>query len=98
MKTVELLDGGLTIGARARIVQPGMPPVVWTVTEFRPGSAFTWTARNPGVTTEASHTVEPLGGRSRLVLQLRQTGPLAGVVRLLLGHRTHRYLTSRHRA
>ncbi|HYH30147.1 MAG TPA: SRPBCC family protein [Pseudonocardia sp.] len=94
MDAVELLDGGLELGSRVRITQPGMPPMVWTVSEFEQGRVFTWTSSAGGVTTLASHTVGPLDGgrRSRLVLGLTQRGPLAPLVGLLLGRRTRRYV------
>lgn len=92
--SVETLDAGLGLGSRVRISQPGMRPLVWTVSEFEPGQAFTWTSSVGGVTTVASHTVGALDGgrRSRLLLELTQRGPLAPLVGLLLGRKTRRYV------
>ncbi|MCT2585556.1 SRPBCC family protein [Actinophytocola gossypii] len=94
MDTVDLLDGDLRLGARARIVQPGLRPMVWTVTAFEPGRAFTWTAEAAGVRTAGTHEVEALdgGARSRLTLGLTQRGALAPLIRLLLGRRSRRYV------
>ena len=91
---VDLLDGDLALGARARVAQPGLRPMVWTVTEFEPGRSFTWTATAGGVRTAGSHVVEELDGgrRSRLTLGLTQRGALAPLVRLLLGKRTRQYV------
>jgi uncharacterized protein YndB with AHSA1/START domain len=94
MTSVELLDGRLVPGARARVVQPGLPPAVWTVTEFVSGRSFVWTTTSGGVTTTGSHTVRPLdGGRSRVELGIDQRGLLAPVLRLLLGGKVRRYVT-----
>lgn len=94
MTSVELLDGRLAPGARARVVQPGLPPSLWTVTEFVSGETFVWTSTSGGVTTTGSHTVRPLGGgRSRIELGFDQHGLLAPVLRLVLGGRFRRYVT-----
>lgn len=95
MDAVEMLDGQqLDVGVRARISQPGMRPLVWTVSEIDPGRAFTWTASVGGVTGAASHTVVTLGAgsRSRLVLGLTQRGAAAPLVTLLFGRRIRRYV------
>jgi len=94
MTSVELLDARLAPGARARVVQPGLPPSLWTVTRFVPGESFVWSTTSGGVTTTGSHTVRALdGGRSRVELGLEMRGLLAPVLRLLLGGRFRRYVT-----
>jgi uncharacterized protein YndB with AHSA1/START domain len=94
MTSVELLDGRLETGARARVVQPGLPPSRWTVTEFVPGESFVWTTTSGGVTTVGSHVVRARdGGRSRIELGLDMRGLLAPVLNLVLGGRFRRYVT-----
>ena len=91
--SVELLDGRLGPGARARVVQPGLSPAVWTVTEFVQGESFVWTSTSAGVTTTGSHTVSRRDGdRSRIELGLDQRGLLAPLLRLLLGAKIRRYV------
>jgi hypothetical protein len=70
-----------------------MPKLVWQVTEVEEGRSFTWVASSPGVRTVARHAVDadPEGG-SRLTLTLEQEGPLAGLVGLLMGRQTRRYV------
>ena len=94
MTSVEPLDGAeLRAGNRYRIRQPGLPVIVWTVSEVRDGEAFTWEARSPGVRTVAFHRLAANpDGTTRITIGLDQTGPLAGVVRLLTAARTRRYL------
>ena len=53
--SVELIDGPMRLGAKARIRQPRLPTVVWEVTKWEPGHSWTWTATSPGARTEASH-------------------------------------------
>lgn len=94
MTSVELTDGSLAPGARARVVQPGLPPSLWTVTELVAGESFVWTTTSGGVTTTGSHTVRPLdGGRSRIELGLDMRGLLAPLLALVLGGRFRRYVT-----
>jgi hypothetical protein len=95
MQEVRWLDGaGLRVGARARVRQPGLPPVIWTVSELEPGRVFTWVARSPGVRTVGFHRVEALGAdRSRLTLGVDQAGWLAPLAAALMGARTRRYVT-----
>jgi uncharacterized membrane protein len=86
-------DATASVGSRARVKQPRMPALTWTVTEFEAGRAFDWQTSSAGVTTVGTHAIAELGdGRSRLTLGLRQSGPLAGVVGALTGSRSRRYV------
>jgi hypothetical protein len=94
MNSVERLDDGpLRVGSRARLRQPGMPALVWQVSELREHEEFTWETASPGVRTVARHAIgaNP-DGTTRIALSVEQTGPLAGLVGLLTGRRTRRYL------
>src|SRR5262245_1118196 len=64
--SVELLDGELRVGGRARIRQPKLPTTVWTVTELTPGTSWTWEAKSPGARTVARHVVAPSGPATRV--------------------------------
>ncbi|MBC3192739.1 SRPBCC family protein [Pseudonocardia sp. C8] len=93
VREIRLLDGDLAPGSRAWIVQPGLRPMVWTVTELVPGRELTWTASAAGVVTTGRHSVRPgPGGTSRLRLGLEQRGVLAPVVQALFGRRSRRYV------
>ena len=80
------------LGSRYEVRQPGLATAVYEVTEWEPGRAFTWAARSPGVTTTASHTTSPTSSGSRVDLAIEWTGPLAQVVRLLLGSKARRMM------
>ncbi|GIJ29323.1 hypothetical protein Vqi01_44850 [Micromonospora qiuiae] len=93
MREVQLLDGGLGLGSRVRIVQPRLLPMIWTVTEFVVERELTWTARATGVVTTATHSLRPAtDGATRLRLGLHQHGLLAPVVAALLERRSRRYV------
>ncbi|GAA1105957.1 SRPBCC family protein [Pseudonocardia alni] len=93
MSEVRLLDGGLAPGSRVRIVQPRLPPMIWTVTELVPERELTWVTSAAGVITTGSHSLRPgAGGTTHLRLGLDHRGVLAPLVRGLLGPRTRRYV------
>jgi hypothetical protein len=85
-------DGALDVGSAARVKQPGMPALVWRVTELALGRAFTWEARTGGMVTVASHDISPADGGSAVTLSIDQHGPIAWLVHLCFGGRTRRYV------
>ncbi len=93
MTTVEPLgDGPLSLGGRVRIKQPGLPPMVWQVTEFTDGASFAWRATGGGVTTIGTHVLTPRENGVSVLLGIDQSGPLAPLMGLLVGGRTRRYV------
>src|SRR5262245_19367963 len=85
MTTVTALDGeALEVGRRFRIKQPGLPPVVWRVSELHEGESFTWEAHSPGVHTVAFHRLsDKADGTTQITIGIRQTGVLSGLIRAL---------------
>jgi len=75
---VSFVDGAasLGIGVRARIKQPKVPAMVWTVTELTPNRSFTWTNRAMGIASIATHSIEPTQRGSRVTLAVQQSGLL----------------------
>ena len=53
---------------------------------------FIWVASTPGVRTTATHQVGTVDGQTQLMLGVTWTGPLAGLVRLLMGAKTRRMI------
>jgi uncharacterized membrane protein len=93
MTSVKRLDPGLLrVGSRARIKQPGLPVLVWQVTDVDEGARFTWVTRSPGLSTTATHEVSEAPGGSRLTLTVTWSGPLAAVATALASKRTRRSL------
>ena len=90
--SVELIDGPMRLGAKARIRQPRLPTVVWEVTKWEPGRSWTWTATSPGARTEASHVLT-VSGRGTLAEQsIVSSGPLGRLAALVWRSLTRRYL------
>jgi uncharacterized membrane protein len=86
-------DGAFGPGSRVRVKQPGMPRLVWVVTEYVPGEMFSWVSTMPGVTSTGGHRLAAdQGDRATVTLTLDQEGLLAPVVRRLTGSRSRRYV------
>jgi uncharacterized membrane protein len=89
-------DGPLRIGSRARVKQPGYPPMVWQVTEVRDAdgqAGFTWVTHSPGVHTTGRHTLTANpDGTTRITLEIDHQGALSGLVGALTRKRTEAYL------
>lgn len=91
---VALVSGGPApgVGARYALRQPGLPSLVYEVTQYVPRERFTWVAVAPGVRTTGTHTISPAHGGCRLTLTLEWTGPLRPLVEILFSTRTQRYV------
>jgi hypothetical protein len=81
------------VGASYVVLQPGLPRATWTITQWVPGESFTWESRSPGVRSVGTHELRPGPDGASVRLGIEWSGPLAGVVRLLLGGRTRDYVT-----
>jgi uncharacterized protein YndB with AHSA1/START domain len=92
VRHVTRLDGNGPpgVGSRFEVLQPGLPRAVYEVTEWEPGTGFTWVSTSPGVRTTATHELRAEQGRTRLSLGIAWTGPLTSAVRLLVGAKTRR--------
>ena len=90
--SVELIEGPMGLGAKARIRQPRLPTLVWEVTKWEPGRSWTWAATSPGARTEASHVLT-VSGRGTLAEQsIVSSGPLGRLAAFLWRSLTRRYL------
>jgi uncharacterized membrane protein len=90
--TVELIDGPMRLGAKARIRQPRLPTVVWEVTRWEPGHSWTWTATGPGALTEASHVLTRSGEGTLAEQCIQSSGPLGRLAAFVWRSLTQRYL------
>ena len=85
--------GPLALGSRARIKQPRLPRVEWTVTALEPGREWVWQNKAPGATSVAAHSVTAAGdGRTHVELWIDQRGVIGRAVGLLVRRMTRRYL------
>jgi polyketide cyclase/dehydrase/lipid transport protein len=88
------LDGtDVRPGNRFRIKQPGLPWMVWQVNDVRDGVYFTWEARSPGVRTVGTHELRHNpDGTTQITIGVEQSGLLSGLIGVLRGGRTRRFL------
>jgi uncharacterized membrane protein len=92
IRSVELLDGALRVGARAKIRQPRLPTVVWTVTELEPGRSWTWEASGPGAHTVATHLLRQVGDSTVAEMSIANAGPVGRLMGRMWRSLTARYL------
>ena len=94
MTSVEAEPGALPlrVGSVFAVRQPRLGRARWTVTDLVEGREFAWTSVAPGVTSLATHVVEPDGTGAKVTARFEQSGPLSALVRLLLGRLVERYL------
>ena len=93
--SIERLDDGpLQVGSRARVRQPKLATLVYTVTRLDPGRSFAWRAESTGLTIVGDHRIEPGPGDAVTVtLSIYQSGVLAPLVARLAAGLTRRYMT-----
>src|SRR3954449_12745075 len=91
-ESVELIDGPMRLGAKARIRQPKLPTVVWEVTNWEPGRSWTWTASGPAARTEATHVLTASGTGTIAEQSIISSGLLGRVAAFVWRSLTRRYL------
>jgi Polyketide cyclase / dehydrase and lipid transport len=92
-KVRRLGHGPLTVGQRALILQPKLPPAVWTVTAIQAGRSFTWTSGAPGMRVIGHHAVEGGATGARATLSLKFKGLFGGLLARMTSGITRRYLS-----
>src|SRR4051812_42548737 len=91
-RVIRLSPGALEVDSRVWIEQPKLPPASWSVTEVRPGAAFTWVSLAPGVRVTARHTVDVSEGGSRVTLSIDYQGILGRLLAWWTRNLNERYL------
>jgi uncharacterized protein YndB with AHSA1/START domain len=69
-------SGDFRVGSKARLKQPRIPTLTWTVTALEEGRWFEWRTRAPGVSTVAGHRILQEGTGSLVTLWVEQNGLL----------------------
>lgn len=91
--SVTLLDRPMKVGARARVLQPGLRPATWSVDLWEPPRRFRWSASYPGIRVSGDHELIPDAGGVTVTLTLVYTGLLAPLMRKMLERRSYEYLS-----
>ncbi|WP_420843080.1 SRPBCC family protein [Geothrix terrae] len=83
------------LGAKFKVIQPKLRPVIWQVTQLEPGRCFIWESTTPGMRLWGNHTVRGVGpGESEVALQFRFSGPLGVILGWLAGPITRKYIAT----
>ncbi|MGH8162495.1 MAG: SRPBCC family protein, partial [Gammaproteobacteria bacterium] len=72
-----LNEGPLSVGSRARVEQPGMRAMVWTVTRLESENRFDWETQAAGIHIVASHLIESEDDRLVFTNALQMAGWLS---------------------
>jgi hypothetical protein len=94
MTTVTRIDDGpFAVGSQARIKQPKLAAMIWTVTEFTPGYSFVWQATRPGLTLVAGHYLSSGStGTVNLTLRIEQKGLVGRILEPLTEKSAERHV------
>ena len=85
IRDVRAMDEGEPApGKRYRVLQPKLPPAVWTIDVWEPPRRFRWRVASPGLLAEGVHSVSPTATGSRVELVLRNSGVLGSLVGRML--------------
>ena len=92
--SAEPLDGpALRLGARYRVVQPGLRPAIWSVTVVEPPRRFAWQISSPGLRVLADHLIDEISpGQATVTLRVSFSGWLGAIMGRLSRSTTERYL------
>ena len=94
ISSIEYLDPApLQRGSRVRILQPKLPPTVWTITSWEPGKSFAWESRRLGVITRADHLIVTKDGGAMVELTVEFGGLLGGLAGRIASKLTNAYMT-----
>ena len=80
-------------GARIKVLQPKLPPAIWTVTESLPGRSLTLEKRSFGLVMLSEHLVVTGNTGTSVTIRMTYQGPLAGLFYVLTRSLTDRYMT-----
>jgi len=80
-------------GARIKILQPKLPPAIWTVTESLPDRSLTWEKRSFGLVMLSEHLIVAGNNGTSVTIRMTYQGLLAGLFYALTRSLTDRYMT-----
>jgi hypothetical protein len=80
-------------GARIKILQPKLPPAIWTITESLPDKSLTLGKRSFGLVMLSEHLVVTGNNGTSVIIRMTYQGPLAGLFYMLTRSLTDRYMT-----
>jgi len=79
--------------ARIKILQPKLPPAIWTITESLPDKSLTLEKRSFGLVMLSEHLISTSNNMASIIIRMTYQGPLAGLFYMLTHSLTDRYMT-----
>jgi len=79
-------------GARIKVLQPKLPPAIWTITESLPERSLTWEKRSFGLVMLSEHLVVTGNNGTSVTIRMTYQGPLASLFYVLTRSLTDRYM------
>jgi Polyketide cyclase / dehydrase and lipid transport len=80
-------------GVKIKILQPKLPPSIWTITEVNKDRALVWEKRSFGLRMLSEHFISEGAAGTRVTIRITYEGPLAGLAWWLSRKLTDRYMT-----
>ena len=80
------------MGVRIKILQPKLPPAIWTITESLPDKSLTLEKRSFGLVMLSEHLVVTGNNGTSVTIRISYQGPLASLFYVLTRSLTDRYM------
>ncbi|MGD0852513.1 MAG: SRPBCC family protein [Acidimicrobiales bacterium] len=92
-EVTRLDHGDFSVGSKARIKQPRLPSMVWTVTDLAADRSFEWAAKGFGFHLVAGHQISDVAnGRTMAILSVHQRGTFGQLLEALSSRSARRHV------
>ena len=81
------------LGARVKVLQPKLPPAIWTITEIKQDKSFTWEKESVGLKMISEHLILSVANETSVTIRMTYEGFLANLFYKLTHSLTDRYMT-----
>ena len=91
---ISILGGARPMpGVKIKVLQPKLPPAIWTITEVDRDKAIKWEKRSLGLRMVSEHFISDDAAGTRGTIRITYEGVLAGLAYWLSHKLTDRYMT-----
>jgi uncharacterized membrane protein len=80
-------------GSKIKVLQPKLPPAIWTITKIDPNKTLTWQKKSFGLNMRSEHLIINETNETSVTIRMTYEGPLAGLFYNLTRRLTDRYMT-----
>jgi hypothetical protein len=80
-------------GVKIKVLQPKLPPAIWTITALDPDKSLIWEKRSFGLRMLSEHFILGACNETKVTLRMSYEGPLGGLFYKLTQSLTDRYMT-----